>query len=136
MESVEHKKERLEPLFFMLLWARTPLTIVAHILPGRRVVVRPTLGAIGSISARYHGADACLGTAAFHPHPDKRFAAMHPRYAAPGMGNQNGRAILQRLGVSLKSAECCCEHANGHRRKCLQFHHRSDSVVDFSAWRL
>jgi hypothetical protein len=26
-------------------WARTPLTIVAHILPGRRVVVRPTLGA-------------------------------------------------------------------------------------------
>src|SRR5216683_1908004 len=65
MESVEHKKERLEPLFFMLLWARTPLTIVAHRFPGRRVVVRPTLGAIGSISAaRYHGGDACLSTAA------------------------------------------------------------------------
>jgi len=37
---------------------RMPLTIVAQILPGRRVVVRPTPGAIGSISARYHGADA------------------------------------------------------------------------------
>jgi hypothetical protein len=37
------------------LLARTPLTIVAHRLPGRRVVIRPTLGAIGSISAaRYH----------------------------------------------------------------------------------
>src|ERR1700737_1438694 len=48
---------------FFASWARTPLTIVAHILPGRRVVVRPTLGAIGSISARYHGADACLNTA-------------------------------------------------------------------------
>ena len=44
-------------------WARTPLTIVAHILPGRRVVVRPTLGAIGGSSTRYHGADACLSTA-------------------------------------------------------------------------
>jgi hypothetical protein len=48
----------------VLLWARTPLTIVAHILPGRPVVVRPTLGAIGSISAaRYQGADTCLSTA-------------------------------------------------------------------------
>ena len=40
-----------------------PLTIAAHILPGRRVVVRPTLGAIRGISARYHGADDCLITA-------------------------------------------------------------------------
>ena len=40
---------------FFALWARTPLTIIAHGLPGRRVVIRPTLGAIGSISAaRYH----------------------------------------------------------------------------------
>jgi hypothetical protein len=42
------------------LWARTPLTIVVHILPGRRVVVGLTLAAIGSISARYHRAGACL----------------------------------------------------------------------------
>ena len=63
MESIEHKKERLEPLF-LLSSARMPLTIVAHIRPGRRVVVRPTLAAIGSISgARTHGADACLSTA-------------------------------------------------------------------------
>jgi hypothetical protein len=48
MESVEHKKERLEPLF-LVLSARTPLTVVAHILPGRRVVVHPTLGAIGCV---------------------------------------------------------------------------------------
>src|ERR1700730_2822523 len=44
--------------------ARTPLTIVAHILPGHRIVICPTLAAIGSISgARTHGADACLSTA-------------------------------------------------------------------------
>jgi hypothetical protein len=48
---------------FLVLLARTPLTIVAHILPGRRVVVRPTLGAMGSSVARYHGPDACLRTA-------------------------------------------------------------------------
>src|SRR5260370_24894533 len=53
------KKSGFKPLLFAL-WARTPLTIVAHILAGRPVVVRPTLGAIGSISARYH---ACLITA-------------------------------------------------------------------------
>jgi hypothetical protein len=35
------------------------------------------------------------------------------------MGNQNGEATLQRLGMSLKSANCCCEHASGHRRKFL-----------------
>src|SRR5216683_7233956 len=47
----------------LVLQARTPLTIVAHILPGRRLVVRPTLGAMQSSSAaRYHGAD-CLSTA-------------------------------------------------------------------------
>jgi len=58
-KSVEH---RLEQLFFAL-WARTPLAIIAHRLPGRRVVIRPTLRAIGSISAaRYHGADAFLRT--------------------------------------------------------------------------
>jgi hypothetical protein len=48
---------------YQLLSARMPLTIVAHVLPGRRVIVRPTLGAIGSISARYHGADDCSITA-------------------------------------------------------------------------
>jgi hypothetical protein len=63
MESVEHKKERLEP-HFLVLYARTPLPIVAHILPGRPVVVRPTLGARGrSGLARYERADACLSTA-------------------------------------------------------------------------
>ncbi len=47
----------------LVLQARTPLTIVAHILPGRRLVVRPTLGAMQSSSAaRHHGAD-CLSTA-------------------------------------------------------------------------
>jgi len=56
METVEHKKERLEPLFF-LLWARMPLTVVAEIRPGRRVVGLVALGAIGRISAaRYYGA--------------------------------------------------------------------------------
>jgi hypothetical protein len=36
---------------------RTPLAIVVHILPGRRIVVRPTLAEIGSVSAaRTHGA--------------------------------------------------------------------------------
>src|ERR1700731_74317 len=44
--------------------ARTPLTIVAHILPGRRIVICPTLAAIGSISdARTHGAGVCLSAA-------------------------------------------------------------------------
>jgi hypothetical protein len=44
---------------FLLSSARMPLTIVAHIFPGRRVVVRPTLAAIGSISgARADGANA------------------------------------------------------------------------------
>jgi hypothetical protein len=60
MESVEHKKERLEPLL-LVLYAGTPLTIVAHVLSGRPVVVRPTLGAMGRSSvARYERADACL----------------------------------------------------------------------------
>jgi hypothetical protein len=63
MESVEHKIEHKIKSglsrSFLLLVARTPLTIVAHILPGLGVVVRPTPGAIGSISA----ADACLRTA-------------------------------------------------------------------------
>jgi hypothetical protein len=58
MESVEHKKERLEPLL-LVSYARTPLPIVAHILSGRPVVVRPTLGAMGSSVARYD----CLSTA-------------------------------------------------------------------------
>src|SRR5882757_2149462 len=58
-----HKKERLEPLF-LVLYARTPLTIVAHILPGRPVIIRPTLGAMGSGGlARYERAGACLSTA-------------------------------------------------------------------------
>ena len=40
----------------MLLWARMHQTIVAEIRPGRRVVGRIMLGAIGSISvARFHG---------------------------------------------------------------------------------
>jgi hypothetical protein len=51
---------------FLLSWARTPLTIVVHRLPGRRVVIRPTLDAIGSIDARYHGADACSSIADVH----------------------------------------------------------------------
>src|SRR5260221_12648690 len=91
---------------YQLLSARMPLTVVAHILPGRRVVVRPTLGAIGSISARYHGADACLNTAALHPY---RSVYQHNVARLDRRG---------RLGVSLKSAERCCEHANGHRRNC------------------
>jgi hypothetical protein len=63
MESVEHKKSRLSGSF-SVLYARTPLPIVAHILPGRPVVVRPTLGAMGSSRlARYEGADACLSSA-------------------------------------------------------------------------
>jgi hypothetical protein len=63
MESVEHKKERLEPLL-LVSYARTPLPIVAHILSGRPVVVRPTLGAMGSSGlARYERADACSSTA-------------------------------------------------------------------------
>jgi hypothetical protein len=61
MEIVEQKKADQAALF-LLLWARTPLTIVAHILPGRRVVVRPTLAAIGSGTNRCHGADTCLST--------------------------------------------------------------------------
>jgi hypothetical protein len=49
---------------FLVLYARTPLTIVAHILPGRPVVIRPTLGAMGSSGlARYERAGACLPTA-------------------------------------------------------------------------
>jgi len=63
MESVEQKKSRLSGSF-SVLYARTPLPIVAHILPGRPVVVRPTLGAMGSSGlARYEGADACLSSA-------------------------------------------------------------------------
>jgi hypothetical protein len=62
-ESVEHKKSRLSGSF-LVLYARTPLTIVAHVLSGRPVVVRPTLGAMGRSSvARYERADACLSTA-------------------------------------------------------------------------
>jgi hypothetical protein len=61
MESVGPKKERLEPRSFLVLYARTPLTIVAHVLSGRPVVVRPTLGAMGRSSvARCERADACL----------------------------------------------------------------------------
>src|SRR3984885_3229001 len=46
---------------FLVLYARTPLTIVAHVLSGRPVVVRPTLGAMGRSSvARYKRTDACL----------------------------------------------------------------------------
>jgi hypothetical protein len=63
LESVEQKRAAWAALF-LLSWARTPLTIVAHILPSLRVVIRPTLAAIGSISgAHTHGADACLSTA-------------------------------------------------------------------------
>jgi hypothetical protein len=62
LESVEHKKELLEQLF-LLLSTRTPLTFVVHILPGCRVVGRPALPAISSISARYHGADSRLSNA-------------------------------------------------------------------------
>src|SRR6202008_4501671 len=40
------KKSGLSGSFFLLLSARTPLTIVAHILVGRRVVIRITLAAI------------------------------------------------------------------------------------------
>jgi hypothetical protein len=51
--------EREQQAFRTNLLARTPLTIVAHILPGLPVVVRPTLEAMGNIrAARYHGADA------------------------------------------------------------------------------
>ncbi|HEY2754258.1 MAG TPA: hypothetical protein VGJ01_00775, partial [Pseudolabrys sp.] len=49
LESVEHKKELPEQLF-LLLSTRTPLTFVVHILPGYRVVIRPALPAISSIS--------------------------------------------------------------------------------------
>jgi hypothetical protein len=63
MKSVEHKKEPLERLF-LVLYAGTPLPVVAHILPGRPVVVRPTLGAMGSGGlARYVRAGACLSAA-------------------------------------------------------------------------
>ena len=64
------------------LSARTPLTIVAHILPGRRVVVRPTLAAIGGIGTRYPGADACLSTAepaAADVHRTANVDAVEPR---------------------------------------------------------
>jgi hypothetical protein len=55
VSSIE--KERLEPLFFLLLWARMSQTIIAEIGPGRRVIGMVTLGAIGRISAaRYLGA--------------------------------------------------------------------------------
>jgi hypothetical protein len=64
---------------YQLSWARMPLTVVAHILPGRRVVVRPTLGAIGSISARYHGADDCLITAEPAAADVHRTATAEPR---------------------------------------------------------
>jgi hypothetical protein len=57
------RKERRRAALFLLLWARTPLTIVAHIFSGRRVVICPTLGAIGRIGARYPVADACLNSA-------------------------------------------------------------------------
>ena len=61
--KASRKKERLSRSF-LLSSARMPLTIVAHILPGRRVVVRPTLAAMGSVSAaRTHGVDARLSTA-------------------------------------------------------------------------
>jgi len=60
MESVEQKKSGLSRSF-LVLYARTPLTIVAHVLSGRPVVVRPTLGAMGRSSvARYERTDACL----------------------------------------------------------------------------
>src|ERR1700731_2913065 len=50
------KRERLKAALFLFLWARMHQTIVAEIRPGRRVVGRIMLGAIGSISvARYHG---------------------------------------------------------------------------------
>jgi hypothetical protein len=52
--STSIKKSGLSRSSFAL-WARTPLTLVVDILPGRRVVVRPTLSAIG--------VDACLSTA-------------------------------------------------------------------------
>ena len=58
--SGTQKKSGLSHSFlFLVLYARTPLTIVAHILPGRPVVIRPTLGAMGSSVARYD----CLSTA-------------------------------------------------------------------------
>src|ERR1700738_2513456 len=50
------KRERLKAALFLFLWATMHQTIVAEISPGRRVVGRIMLGAIGSISvARYHG---------------------------------------------------------------------------------
>src|ERR1700737_2855998 len=84
MESVEHKKKSGFSRSFFSLWARAPLTIVAHILPGRRVVVRPTPGAIGSISARYHGADARLSTA------EPAAADVHRTAAAEPHGHGRG----------------------------------------------
>jgi hypothetical protein len=49
---------------FLVLYARTPLPIVAHIFSGRPVEVRPTLGAMGSSGlAWYERAGPCLSTA-------------------------------------------------------------------------
>jgi hypothetical protein len=63
MESVEQKESGLSRSS-LILWACTPLPIVAHILPGRRVVVRPTLAAKGSIRiGRHSGANGSMSTA-------------------------------------------------------------------------
>ena len=59
---VRSAQSGVKPDAFNLLvyTANMPLTIVVHGFPGHRVVLRPTLGAIGNVSvARYRGADAC-----------------------------------------------------------------------------
>jgi hypothetical protein len=72
-------QERLKPL--LVLEARTPLSIIAHILPGRPVIVGPTLDAMSDIGAvRHHGADlttaepaaADVHNAATGPHGEGR----------------------------------------------------------------
>src|ERR1700682_1931062 len=54
VSSIE-KEQPVRAALFLLLWARMPQTVVAHIRAGRRVVGLVTLGAIGRIgTARYH----------------------------------------------------------------------------------
>src|ERR1700693_6066135 len=85
-----------------------PLTVVAQILPGRRVVVRPTLGAIGSISARYHGADDCLITA------EPAAADVHRTATAEPDGEGRGCKLLTPMTGPSPLFQLTCASMSSH----------------------
>jgi hypothetical protein len=120
-------------------WARTPQTIAVHILPGRRVVVRSKLPAIGRISTRCRRAGACLRDAKplaadIHRTPPRR-----PRGPAAEAGVATASASDRAIAPTIPSFDIALLHkesrakpspsgvrpARGKRRRSRRFQSRA-----------